>query len=210
MKTLTNFFSILVILFITSCSSISYNTYAQKINDPAQITIKGDLDMGSLFKFIQDTAFLESNVKKGSKITIFLDSQGGLVQVSESMHKIVVELGKKYDVHTVVLNDCMSGCIPILQAGEKRIMKEKATLMLHKPRIMTRFIVTEDGLTQRSKDLLNFLKSKLKLQNQEFINLCVYKLSEEAQNYVKMKMKGDFYIKSKKALELGLIDKVIK
>lgn len=207
MKILTVYFSL---LFIFSCSHMNYNTYAQKLNDPTQITIKGTLDMGSLFKFIQETAFLEGNVKKGKKITIFLDSQGGLVQVSEAMHKIVSELAKKYEVHTVVLNECMSGCIPILQAGDKRIMKEKAELMLHKPRIYTKVIITEDGLTEQSKDLLNFLKAKLKLQNQTFINLCIYKLKEPAQNYVKMKMKGDFYLKSKKALELGLVDKVIK
>jgi len=200
---------ILILFILTSCAHNRYEpqTYAQMVKkiDYSKVYIRGPLDSTSMNKFYKDIQYMEENTKPNQEITIFINSTGGFVTVSYKMYEIVKDLTKTRKVNTVVLKDCMSGCIPILQAGTKRIMKKDSVLMLHKPSITLEIPVTEDGIPAIFQDYIKYYQYRLML-DQKFNNLCVERLSDDNKKKVLKEMKGDYFVKPKKALELGLID----
>lgn len=209
MKILINCFKLFILISIISCSTINMRSYAYNSQDNSQILLKGNINFPMLRYLKYKFPLMKKSPIFKRDITIFLDSNGGYVDSGIAIYNYIKKLTKIYNVHTVVINKCMSACVLLLQAGDVRVMKENTKIMLHKPRFIVKIPITEDGISEEDLKSIEKLKVYLK-ENQNFNNLCLIKINKKYKQQILDKMKKDWYLNPISAKNHNLIDIIRK
>lgn len=135
---------------------------------------------------------------KPEPIKLYVDSYGGLVY--QCMGLLGIMATSKTEIHTIVTGCAMSCGFLISISAHKRFGYENSTYLYHQ---------VSSGASGTVTDMEEKLEEGKRLQSLvEKITLKQTNISEETLKKI-LKQKKDWYIDSKEALELGIIDKLI-
>lgn len=156
------------------------------------------LEINSSDEYLGKIAELHGMIYTSKPIKLYIDSYGGLVYQCLGLLGIMEK--SKVPVHTIVTGAAMSCGFMIAITGHRRYAYDKATLMYHQ---------VSNGFYGKVKDMEEDLEETKRLQL--FIEdhtLSKTKITREQlrENY---KRKKDWYMPSKKALKLGVIDEIL-
>jgi ATP-dependent Clp protease protease subunit len=135
---------------------------------------------------------------KAKPIKITIDSYGGSVYACLGLLAIMDK--SKTPIHTIATGCAMSAAFDILACGHKRFAYEHTTMMYHQ---------VSSGMWGKLKDIEEDVEETKRLQKVlDEIVLKKTKISEAQlkDNYEKKK---DWFMTSKEALELGVIDCIL-
>ncbi len=177
------------------------NLYLAKQVDQASINeiTRAIIDINKDDEDLAKLAELYSMTYNPKPINLYIDSYGGYVYQCFGLLSVMDK--SKVPVHTIVTGTAMSCGFMIAITGHKRFAYEKATHMYHQ---------VSSGMWGKAKDLEEELEETKRLQSMiEEHALAHTKMTREMldENY---KGKKDWFINSKQALKLGIIDEIIK
>ncbi len=179
----------------------SRNLYLPKQVDQASMNelTKGILEINESDKHLSKLYSVYNLEYTPSPIKIFIDSYGG--QVYQCFGLIGVMESSDTPVHTIVTGAAMSCGFIILINGHKRFAYNHATPLYHQ---------VSTGFFGKVKDMEEKLEETKRLQSKiEDMTLRLTKISKKKLNDI-LKNKKDWYMTSESALELGVIDSIIK
>lgn len=160
-----------------------------------EIYFQGQINDYSVFNLINEMYEEHNNLPKGEPIKIIMSSNGGSVYSGLYLIDYIEQIKKFRDVNIYISNHCYSMCFTILQSASKRFLFEGGTLMQHPIAIAGK---SPKNYSFQDKMLIEELRS---IMTQIEIRRMIFK--EEL--WVKL-IERDYYIDSKKALEVGAID----
>ena len=136
-----------------------------------------------------------------TSITLEISSPGGSVSgtlgLIDSIEILLKE--KELKINTTAVGEAMSGGAWLLIAGTgKRAMTKHTTIMFHQS--STFMGGKTDDIEVGAKNLK---------ATQEILNKLLVKCSSKPETFWKEKIKNDFFVTAKEALEYGLIDKIL-
>ena len=156
------------------------------------ITIVGDLTDDTLEKFVED--FYEAEARPGP-ITVLICSNGGSQSAGTAIYSLLRASSKH--ITTIAIADVCSMALLVFQAGDKRVMSEGASLLLH------------DGTIELSDRLLN-AKSYIdeSMRHHLWYNKQVAERSGIDIKVVTQLSREETYFTPVEALERGLTDAI--
>ena len=132
-------------------------------------------------------------------VKLYIDSYGGYVY--QCFGLLSVMESSETPIHTIVTGAAMSCGFMILICGHKRFAYSLSTPLYHQ---------VSSGVFGKVKDMEEKLKETKRLQDKvEKIVLGKTKISKDKLKEI-YKFKKDWYMTAKKALKLGVVDKIIK
>ena len=176
------------------------NLYFTKQVDQSSI---GDLSQAILEineydEYLEKYYELHNLTYKRNPIKIYIDSYGGYVYQCFGLLSIMES--SKTPIHTIVTGCAMSCGFMILICGHKRFGYKLSTPLYHQ---------VSNGGSGKVKDLEEKLEEAKRLQKKiEEITLEKTKITAKKLEKI-YKRKIDWFMDSKEALELGVIDKII-
>ena len=179
----------------------SRNLYLPKQVDQASMNelTKGILEINESDKHLSKLYSVYNLEYTPSPIKIFIDSYGG--KVYQCFGLIGVMESSDTPVHTIVTGAAMSCGFIILINGHKRIAYNHATPLYHQ---------VSTGFFGKVKDMEEALEETKRLQSKiESMTLRLTNISKKKLNDI-LKNKKDWYMTAESALELGVIDSIIK
>ena len=136
---------------------------------------------------------------KARPIRIYIDSYGG--QVYQCFGLIGVMENSNTPIHTVVTGAAMSCGFVILINGHRRLAYRHATPLYHQ---------VSSGFFGKVKDLEEKLEETKRLQKKiEEMTLRLTKISKKKLTEI-LKNKVDWFMTAESALELGVIDEIVR
>lgn len=177
------------------------NLYLAKQVDQASINeiSKAIIDINQSDEYLGKLVSLHNMAYTPKPIKLYIDSYGGYVYQCLGLLGIMDK--SAVPIHTIVTGAAMSCGFMIAISGHKRFAYDTATHMYHQ---------VSSGMWGKVKDLEEELEETKRLQSIiEEIALSKTKLTRNqlSENY---KGKKDWFINSKQALKLGIIDEIIK
>ena len=168
--------------------------------DDSIIYLHGDISMGTLFDLIAKTRIILKNRPEedaDKPITILLNSNGGDVYEANGMVDYIESLDVK--VNIIARGRALSAAALLLcSATGLRAASKSTVIMIHE---------SSAEFAGRSSDI------KANADHIDELETIFYKRLEELSNqnedFWRKSCRKDFYMTAEKALELGLIDKVI-
>lgn len=166
-------------------------------NEKRAIYLMGDVDEKQSSDFIKSIFKLEME-EPLSDIVVIIDSYGGSV---DSLWAMVDAMNLVHcNIHTLCTGKAMSAGQVILTAGSKgcRYATPNSRIMMHQIRTIqygtvTGIQVQTDELKRLDKQFKNFIIKNTKIKKEQLDKL----------------LQEDFYMNPERALELGIIDKII-
>lgn len=156
-----------------------------------------DIDQKSISKVIRGIQLM---LIKNAELPIhfYINSYGGDVYSGFGLFDFIQSL--TVEVHIYVIGSAMSAASIILMAGDHRYMYENSTLMLHS---------ASGGTEGKGYSVIDDAKEFERLHEQ-MSELYGSRTNVKTGDWKKKLKYHDVYIRSDEALELGLIDKIIK
>ncbi|MEO6306149.1 MAG: ATP-dependent Clp protease proteolytic subunit [Bacteroidia bacterium] len=136
---------------------------------------------------------------KPKPIKIFIDSYGGSVYQCFGLLSVIAS--SKVPIHTIVTGCAMSCGFMIAITGHKRFAYDKATLLYHQ---VSSFAAGK--LKEMKEDLIESKRLQKMIESHVLSTTKISK-SRLKESFNK---KEDWFIPTKEALSLGIIDKIIK
>jgi ATP-dependent Clp protease protease subunit len=135
---------------------------------------------------------------KSEAINLYIDSYGG--QVYQCLGLLGIMGASKVPVHTIVTGCAMSCAFLISITGHKRFGYPGSTYLYHQ---------VSSGMIGKAKDIEEKVIEVKRLQSKiEEHTTALTKITKEQLQKI-YKRKIDWYIDSKKAIKLGIIDEII-
>lgn len=131
-------------------------------------------------------------------ITIFLNSFGGDIYSGFGLFDFIQSL--KVEVTISVIGAAMSAATIVLMAGDVRCMYENSKLMLH---------TCSGGVEGKSFEIINDAEEHKRIHRQ-MAELYASRTSTKVEKWMKDLKHENIYLRANEALEIGLIDKIIK
>ena len=173
--------------------------YGVSINESI-IYLHGDIQIGNLFDFISKVRIILANrpeEKKGDPINLLLNSNGG--DVYEALGIIDYIESLEVPVNIIARGRAMSAGAMILCCGTGvRAASKSTTIMVHEA---SAEIFGKSADIKANADHIDELE-------EDFYKIMAIKTNQNEEFWRKACRK-DYYMTAQKALELGLIDKVI-
>ena len=168
--------------------------------DERIILLEGEIDSPGALSIVSQLLYLES-VDKHSPITIYIDSPGGSVTAGFSIYDIMNKVS--CPINTVCLGMAASMAAFLLCSGSrgKRYCLPNSTVMIHQPLSGT------NGMTQASD--IKILADSILNTRQKMYEIMAMNCNRSFEE-IAAACDRDNYLDSKKALEFGLIDKIIE
>lgn len=161
------------------------------------LDFKGDVDQAVIHSRLKLLKFLD---KTQGGITIFLDSQGGDVNLGLAAHDVISNCENTVEIR--VEGVAMSMGSIILQAGDKRTMTKNSRIMIHRGDV---------ELSGTLNDVKKDLEETLVLDKM-CVDIYYEKILEKNPDFKRAKlekmMDSNHYISADEALELGLIEDI--
>lgn len=162
------------------------------------IWVASKIEAGEFFKsFTQRLSQLVNKTKEGDKITVFINSSGGDTYTSLGIYDLILN-SKRYTTG-IVAGIAHSAASIILQACSWRIMMPHSSLMLHRSH------VNVSGSVPNAQKALGTLRGL----DEEAFKIYAERSKmglEEISNIAHL----DRYFSAEEALEVGLIDTILK
>lgn len=131
-------------------------------------------------------------------INLYIDSYGGDVYSGFGLYDFIQSLS--VEVHISVTGCAMSAASIILMAGDHRYMYENSKLMLHS---------ASGGIEGKGFEIINDAEEFKRLHRQ-MAELYAGRSNVKAEKWAKDLKHENLYYRADEALELGLIDEIIK
>ena len=174
------------------------------------VPMKGEISQDMADKFAaQSEAFLRDPRAAGVPVKILLDSPGGDLNAAWAIVDQITALQEKGHPVTVVVHEMVaSAATVIFEAAAKRVVYEKAMMMIHQPA----FAVASQKMVMMQPDELNSVIEGL---NKSMDEMCQFmagasggKLTAD-QIQAKIAHGMKWFISAKEMMDLGLADEVI-
>ena len=136
-------------------------------------------------------------------ITIYINSYGGVSTTALAIADVISHI--KSPVHTISMGICCSSAVLIAGAGQvgNRYAFESCTFTVHE--------LTVDCEGRYSKEELAERMQLLTFQDEKYWNILKRQGAEKLNNYYKNEcFRKTYHFDAPRAIELGLIDKIIK
>lgn len=173
--------------------------YGVNINDSI-IYLHGDIILGSLFDFISKVRIILENrpsEKKEDPITLLINTNGGDVYEANGIIDYIQTLD--VPVNVIARGRAMSAGAMILCCGTgTRAASKNTTIMLHEA---SAEIFGKSADIKANADHIDQLE-------EDFYDLIAEKTAMD-KDFWRKACRKDFYMSAEKALELGIIDKII-
>jgi ATP-dependent Clp protease, protease subunit len=157
--------------------------------------------IGKIIKINQKDYIKEKEIIgfKREPIKLYINTNGGTVY--DGFGLVGVIENSKTPIHTIVLGKAMSFGLPILLAGHKRYAYKYSTIMFHE---------VIHSINDKLTGLTNIIEEDNRLQKlMEQMILEKTNITQEKMDSIK-KQKKDWYISAEEALELGVVNEIIK
>ena len=179
--------------------SVSYDIPSALLNERI-ILLEGEIDSQGALSIVSQLLYLES-VDKDSPITIYIDSPGGSVTAGFSIYDIMNKVS--YPINTVCLGMAASMAAFLLCSGSrgKRYCLPNSTVMIHQPLSGT------NGMSQASD--IKILADSILNTRQKMYEIMAKNCNRSFKE-IEIACDRDNYLSAEKALEFGLIDKIIE
>ncbi|MHC4842643.1 MAG: ClpP family protease [Planctomycetota bacterium] len=157
----------------------------------------GDINYARAAEVIMKMLYLD-NIKKGSEISLYINSPGGSVDDTMAVYDTIRFVGSP--VATFCIGRAQSGAALILAAGTKgrRHALPHAKIMLHQP---------WGGVTGQAADIK--IQAEEILKAKQMINEIIARHSGQPIEKIREETERDRYLTPEEALEYGLIDEVL-
>jgi ATP-dependent Clp protease protease subunit len=157
----------------------------------------GDINYARAAEVIMKMLYLD-NIKKGSEISLYINSPGGSVDDTMAVYDTIRFVGSP--VATFCIGRAQSGAALILAAGTKgrRHALPHAKIMLHQP---------WGGVTGQAADIK--IQAEEILKAKQMINEIIARHSGQPIEKIQEETERDRYLTPEEALEYGLIDEVL-
>jgi ATP-dependent Clp protease protease subunit len=168
--------------------------------DDSIVYLHGDIVIGCLFDFISKVRIILNNRsedKKSDPVTLMINSNGG--DVYEALGIIDYISTLSVPVNVIVRGRAMSAAAMILCCGTGvRAASKSSTIMLHE---VSAEIFGKSADIKANAEHIDYIED-------EFFKLMSVKTNQNDEFWRKSCRK-DFYMNAEKALEFGIIDKII-
>ena len=131
-------------------------------------------------------------------IAIYLNSFGGDVYSGFGLFDFIQSLNVEVSIY--VIGTAMSAATIVLMAGDVRIMYQNSKLMLH---------TCSGGIEGKSFEIINDADEHKRIHRQ-MAELYASRTNIKVDKWVKDLKHEDVFLRAEQALEMGLIDKIIK
>ena len=159
------------------------------------VHMSGDVDSDMYDKLVHDLSILESFNPDGvNDLTVFLSTYGGDVYFGFAIYDYLKMMTKNGHLKIVCSGPVMSAGVLILQAATERVMMPNAHLLVH--------FGMEVNDNQQTKHQHEQLTKEIKTL---MVNRCTAK-----EQTVKKWFSKESYFDKKRAIEVGLIDRVVE
>jgi ATP-dependent protease ClpP protease subunit len=160
------------------------------------IYLTGEINFDSTSKVINEILETQQN-KEILEILLYITSGGGFFYPAFALYDIIKS--SIIPVTTIALGYCASSAVPILQAGKTRKASKNTVFMIHHSSNM----IENTPFNEFNKQV-----DQYQIEHGKFLELTISK------SYIKRDffetLSTSFYFDVSKALELGLIDEVLK
>jgi len=158
----------------------------------------GEINYARAAEVIMKMLYLD-NVKKGSEISLYINSPGGSVDDTMAVYDTIRFVSSP--VATFCIGRAQSGAAVILAAGskERRHALPHAKIMLHQP---------WGGVTGQAADIQ--IQAEEILKAKQVINEILAKHTNQPIEKIQEETERDRYLTAEEALEYGLIDEVLQ
>lgn len=163
-----------------------------------------DINQSSVNMVMANLHILES-MDNTQPITLLLNSYGGDVFQSLGLYDFIRSLQSEVYIQTI--GACMSGATLILQAGDKRIISENCTFMMH---------IGESSYSDHSHNVRNWVdyeKSVVEPKMREIYASRLKRKARESDRQLNKRidklLERDTILNADKVIELGLADEVL-
>lgn len=173
---------------------------AKQVNqDSINDLTKKIIEINEHDKYLKNLFKIDDMKYDPKPIKIYIDSYGG--HVYQCLGLLNIMDSSKTPIHTIVTGCAMSCGFIIAICGHKRFGYKRSTYLYHQ---------VSGGAIGKVKDMEEDLVETKRLQEEiEEITIEKTKISKKKLNKV-YKQKLDWYITSKEAIDLNIIDEVIK
>jgi len=165
--------------------------------DNRVIHLVEEIDQRSVSKVIRGIQLMLVKNSEGP-IAIYINSYGGDVYSGFGLFNFIQSLNVEVTIY--VVGSAMSSASIILMAGDIRIMYENSTLMLH---------TCSGAIDGKSFEIITDAAEHKSIHKQ-MSEIYGSRSNVKAEKWAKDLEHKNVFIRAEKALELGLIDKIIK
>ena len=173
----------------------SYDIYSRLLQDRI-IILFGEITDATSASIISQLLFLSSTDEK-KDIYIYINSPGGSVTAGFSIYDTMKYI--KPRVVTIGMGLCASMGAFLLSSGDKRYALENTKVMIHQPL---------GGAKGQATDIMIVAEEIISIKKK--LNEILSKNTKQPLSKIEQDTERDFYMDSKKALEYGIIDEIIK
>ncbi|MBE6130382.1 MAG: ATP-dependent Clp protease proteolytic subunit [Erysipelotrichaceae bacterium] len=173
----------------------SYDIYSRLLQDRI-IILFGEITDATSASIISQLLFLSSTDEK-KDIYIYINSPGGSVTSGLSIYDTMKYI--KPRVVTIGMGLCASMGAFLLSSGDKRYALENTKVMIHQPL---------GGAKGQATDIMIVAEEIISIKKK--LNEILSKNTKQPLSKIEQDTERDFYMDSKKALEYGIIDEIIK
>lgn len=173
----------------------SYDIYSRLLQDRI-IILFGEITDAISASIISQLLFLSSTDEK-KDIYIYINSPGGSVTAGFSIYDTMKYI--KPRVVTIGMGLCASMGAFLLSSGDKRYALENTKVMIHQPL---------GGAKGQATDIMIVAEEIISIKKK--LNEILSKNTKQPLSKIEQDTERDFYMDSKKALEYGIIDEIIK
>lgn len=172
--------------------------HSSNIHIPSRsILLSGEINVERRDEFLKNILTLD---EKGKDITIYLSSEGGYTDQGKSIYDLIKS--RESNIKGVVLDEASSSASFILQACDERIMFPNSYLMVH---------IGEEA-TGGHPNTKKAWDKKYEEDTKIMEDMYLARIKEKKPRYTRKQLQNlltfDTILNPKKAIELGLADKV--
>ena len=170
-----------------------------------RVMISGELNGDSINKATQE--LMKLDYSSNEPITIMVNSGGGLVVPTHQLEDTISMLESPVDA--VVLGDCASMAVDLVQMCRKRRMMPSARILVHYVRNDQRWI--SDDLEQLEVDTTYF-RDRMKEMKERRLTLYVKRTGLSPEEISKLFRQGEvhrMFFTAKQAIDMHLADEIV-
>lgn len=161
------------------------------------IHLFGEIDETSVGKVVKGIQLMVSKNKE-APIDIYLNSMGGEIYSGLALFDFIQGLSVQVTIY--VVGAAMSAASIVLMAGDVRVMYPNAKLMLH---------TCSGGVDGKSFEIINDAEEHKRIHKQ-MAEIYGARSHVRSEKWAKDLKHEDMFLRADKALELGLIDKILE
>lgn len=158
------------------------------------VYLSGEITSDSVTRVIKGLVFLAA--LNSDPITLMLDSEGGEYYAALSLYDVI--RGLEAEVHCIVLGQCMSSAVVVLQACDRRGIYSHCRLLIHDG---------TDGFDGNTRDYERWAEQAKK--DRRTMYDIFERHSKQDRKYWERHSANDRFITPEEAVNLGLADEVI-